>query len=131
MAAPILMGMAHAGAGFAGTLAGAKLAEMAEKRRKKAAAPPPPPPPQPAAKKAEAPAPTPAPAPAPKSATRKAFEKEFAAARERGDVVFTFRGKEYSTREEGEKGESHREKMMDRAAHRQMVENIERSRKQD
>jgi hypothetical protein len=45
--------------------------------------------------------------------------------------VFTFRGKEYSTRQAGEKGPSHREKMMDRAAYRQMVENIERSRKKD
>jgi hypothetical protein len=92
-----------------------------------------------------APAPEPAPAPAPsaaskakprvrpgsegvpeekKSETRKAFEREFAAARRRGDVTFEFNGKPYSSRLGGESEAKHKERMADAAKTQRMEDRL-------
>lgn len=91
------------------------------------------------------PAPAPAPAPAPsaaskakprvrpgsegvpeqkKSETRKAFEREFAAARRRGDVTFEFNGKPYSSRLGGESEAKHKELMADAAKTQRMEDRL-------
>ena len=63
-----------------------------------------------------------------KSETRKQFEKEFLAARRRGDVEFMFRGRPISTRRADETGEKHRERMKEAAAQQRLDERLERYR---
>jgi hypothetical protein len=65
----------------------------------------------------------------PESETRKAFEKEFAAARGRGDVEFTFRGKPYNTRRADESEKQHLDRMKDAAAQSRMEDRLARHRK--
>jgi hypothetical protein len=65
----------------------------------------------------------------PESETRKAFEKEFAAARGRGDVEFTFRGKPYNTRRADESEKQHLDRMKDAAAQSRMEQSLARHRK--
>ncbi len=100
---------------------------------------------KPAPAPASSPAPVPAPAPAPsaaskakprvrpgsegvpeqkKSETRKAFEREFAAARRRGDVTFEFNGKPYSSRLGGESEAKHKERMADAAKTQRMEDRL-------
>lgn len=101
--------------------------------------------PTPAPAPAPAPAPEPAPAPAPSAAskakprerpgsegvpeekkteTRKAFEREFVAARRRGDVTFDFNGKSYSSRLGGESAEKHKTRMEDAAKTQRMEDRL-------
>lgn len=68
------------------------------------------------------------PPPPAKSETRKQFEKEFLAARRRGDVEFMFRGRPISTRRDDETGEKHRERMKEAAAQQRLDERLERYR---
>ena len=59
-----------------------------------------------------------------KSETRKAFEREFAAARRRGDVIFEFNGKKYTSRLGGESAEKHKERMADAAKTQRMEDRL-------
>jgi hypothetical protein len=59
-----------------------------------------------------------------KSETRKAFEREFAAARRRGDVTFEFNGKPYSSRLGGESEAKHKELMADAAKTQRMEDRL-------
>lgn len=59
-----------------------------------------------------------------KSETRKAFEREFAAARRRGDVTFEFNGKPYSSRLGGESEAKHKERMADAAKTQRMEDRL-------
>lgn len=68
------------------------------------------------------------PPPPAKSETRKQFEKEFLAARRRGDVEFMFRGRPISTRRADETGEKHRERMKEAAAQQRLDERLDRYR---
>lgn len=68
------------------------------------------------------------PPPPAKSETRKQFEEEFLAARRRGDVEFTFRGRPISTRRDDETGEKHRERMKEAAAQQRLDERLDRYR---
>lgn len=63
-----------------------------------------------------------------KSATRMEFEKEFLAARRRGDVEFTFRGKPYSSRRADETDDKHLERMKEAAAQQRLDDKLERYR---
>jgi hypothetical protein len=59
-----------------------------------------------------------------KSEERKAFEREFAAARRRGDVTFEFNGKPYSSRLGGESEAKHKELMADAAKTQRMEDRL-------
>ena len=59
-----------------------------------------------------------------KSETRKAFEREFAAARRRGDVTFEFNGKKYTSRLGGESEAKHKERMADAAKTQRMEDRL-------
>lgn len=103
MAAPFLMRLA---AGTAGAVAGYKGAKKLDEKK-----PAPAPAPSASGRVVPAPAPAAAPAAPAKSSRRREFEREFAAARKRGDTEFDFYGKSYSTRLEGEKDTTHSDKM--------------------
>jgi hypothetical protein len=55
---------------------------------------------------------------------RKAFEREFIAARRRGDVTFEFNGKPYSSRLGGESEAKHKELMADAAKTQRMEDRL-------
>ena len=118
MVAPLLM---RAAAGVGGAIAGYQGAKKLDESTRKPA-----PAPAPAASVKVTPPPAPAPAPAPaesKSSRRKEFEQEFAAARKRGEMEFSFYGKPYSTRMDGESKTAHADKMK----YNEMIRSAERA----